>query len=114
GLLRGFGPEDVVGTRAAVVNLDVRVPLLRVQRGAGAWPVFLRSIHAAAFVDAGNAWNAQFRAADVRTSVGGELSFDTTLVHYFPFTFVSGAAWTRDPIVGTSRGQLFSRIGYAF
>jgi hypothetical protein len=114
GLIRGFNPEDVVGTRAAVANLDVRVPLLRAQRGAGTWPVFLRSIHAAGFADAGSAWNAQFRAADVRTSVGGELSFDTTLAHYFPFTFASGAAWARDPVAGTSGVQLFGRIGYAF
>jgi hypothetical protein len=114
GLLRGFNPEDVVGTRAAVVNLDLRVPLVRVQRGAGTWPVFLRSIHAAAFVDAGNAWNRAFKGSDVRTSAGGELSFDTTLVHYFPFTFASGAAFTHDPVAGTSSVQLFGRIGYAF
>ena len=114
GLLRGFNPEDVVGTHAAVVNVDVRTPLLRVQRGFRTWPVFLRSIHAAGFFDAGNAWNGPFRAADVRTSAGGELSVDTTLAHYFPFTFVSGAAWTRDPVVGTSGVQLFGRIGYAF
>jgi hypothetical protein len=114
GLLRGFNPEDVVGTRAAVVNVDVRVPLVRVQRGAGTWPVFLRSIHAAGFADAGNAWNGAFKRSDIRTSAGGELSFDTTLVHYFPFTFASGAAWTHDPVAGTSGVRLFGRIGYAF
>jgi len=114
GLLRGFNSEDVVGFHAAVVNLDVRVPLLRVQRGIRTWPVFLRSVHAAGFVDAGDAWSARFNSSDVRTSVGGELSCDTTLVHYFPFTFAGGVAWTRDPVAATRGAQLFGRVGYAF
>ena len=31
------------------------------------WPLFLHSLHGAAFVDAGHAWDAAFRAADIRT-----------------------------------------------
>src|SRR5204863_2018678 len=57
GLLRGFRPQDVVGLHAAVLNADFRVPLRRVQRGPGVWPIFVRSIHAAAFVDLGHAWD---------------------------------------------------------
>jgi hypothetical protein len=114
GLLRGFAPEDVVGTRAAVANLDLRIPLARPQRGIGSWPIFLRTIHAAAFVDAGNAWNTTFRAADIRTSAGGELSLDLVLLHYVPLTFAGGAAWTRDPVSDRSRARFFGRIGHAF
>jgi hypothetical protein len=112
GLIRGLNPQDVIGSRAAVVNLDLRVPLWRPQRGTG--PVFVRSVHAAAFADAGSAWQSQFRRSDVRTAVGGELSFDTTLAHYFPFTIVSGASWARDPVARADGAQLFGRIGYAF
>jgi outer membrane protein assembly factor BamA len=114
GLLRGFAPEDVVGSRAAVANLDLRIPLAHPQRGVGSWPLFLRAIHAAAFVDAGSAWNTTFRTADLRTSAGGELSLDLVLLHYVPLTFVSGAAWTRDPVANRSRAALFGRVGYAF
>ncbi|HVD91453.1 MAG TPA: hypothetical protein VNC21_04185 [Vicinamibacterales bacterium] len=114
GLLRGVDPADVVGSRAAVANLDLRVPLVRPQRGIRSWPLFLRAIHAAAFVDAGNAWNTDFRAADVRTSAGGELSFDLVLFHYTPITFASGVAWTRDPVADRNRAAFFGRIGYAF
>ena len=114
GLLRGFDPADVVGSRAAVANIDLRVPLARPQRGIRSWPLFLRAIHAAAFVDAGNAWNTDFRAADVRTSVGGELSFDLVVFHYTPITLVSGGAWTRDPVADRTRAAFFGRIGYAF
>ncbi len=55
-LLRGFQDEVFVGDRVALVNLEARVPLLSVQRGWGTWPIFLRTIHAAAFTDIGHAW----------------------------------------------------------
>jgi hypothetical protein len=114
GLLRGFAPEDVVGTRAATINVDLRVPIARPQRGSGSWPFLVHSIHGAAFVDAANAWDATFRTADIKSSIGGELSADVVLVHYLPLTIVGGAAWTRDPSVERSRAALFGRIGYAF
>jgi Tol biopolymer transport system component len=114
GLLRGFAPEDVVGPRAAVANLDLRVPLAYPQRGYGSWPVFFRAIHAAAFVDAGSVWDTTFRTADIRTSTGGELSLDLVVFHYVPITFVGGAAWTRDPVADRSRAAVFGRVGYAF
>ena len=114
GLLRGFNAEDIVGSRASDLNVDLRIPLRQIQRGIGTWPIFLRSVHAAAFVDAGNAWETQFRAADVRTAAGGEISFDTTLIHYTPVTFGSGVAWTHDPVTHTGGAAVFGRIGYAF
>ena len=114
GLLRGVDPADVVGSRAAVANLDLRVPLARPQRGIRSWPIFLRAIHAAAFADAGNAWNTDFRAADLRTSTGAELSLDLVVFHYLPITVVGGGAWTRDPVANRDRAAFFGRIGYAF
>jgi outer membrane protein assembly factor BamA len=114
GLLRGFAPGDVLGTRAAVANLDLRFPLARFQRGAGSWPIFFRALHGAAFVDAGEAWDSTFRAADLRTSTGAELSLDVVVLHYLPLTLVSGAAWTRDPVADVNHAAFFARIGYAF
>jgi WD40-like Beta Propeller Repeat len=114
GLLRGFAADDLVGSRAAVANVDLRIPLARPQRGIGNWPFFLRSVHTAAFFDAGNAWESQFHFSDLCTSVGGELSFDLVLGHYLPVTFASGAAWTRHPSRDRSRAALFARVGYAF
>ena len=114
GLLRGFDPEDVVGTHAAVLNADLRVPLARVQRGPGLWPIFVRSIHGAAFVDFGHAWDATFRAADVRRAAGGEIASDLVLVHALPVTIAGGVAWTRDPVAARDRVAGFFRVGYAF
>ena len=114
GLLRGFASEDVVGTRAATASLDVRFPLARPQRGPVSWPILLHSLHGSAFVDAAHAWDHTFRAADVKSSIGGELSADVVLVHSLPLTIASGAAWTRDPVTSRSRAGFFVRIGHAF
>jgi Tol biopolymer transport system component len=114
GLLRGFSADDLVGTRAAVANIDVRVPLARPQRGIGNWPLFFRSVHAAGFFDAGNASDRSFRFSDLRTSTGGELSLDIVLGHYLPVTFTAGGAWTHDPTDDRSRAAFFARVGRAF
>jgi dipeptidyl aminopeptidase/acylaminoacyl peptidase len=114
GLLRGFSPEDLIGTRAAVLNVDLRVPIVRVQRGAGTLPFFARSLHGAAFVDAGTAWTGAFHAADLRRAIGGELSLDSVVVYSLRLTLAGGASWTHDPVAGRDRAAVFARFGYAF
>ncbi len=114
GLLRGFAEDEVTGTRAAVVNLDYRIPLARIDRGVGTIPLFLRSLHGAVFADAGHAWTGRARWPDVRLSIGAELSTDTVVGFALPVTFTAGAAWRRD---GAGRGSgvvSFGRIGRAF
>jgi outer membrane protein assembly factor BamA len=112
GLLRGFDESDVVGDRAAVVNVDYRFPLAWVQRGIGTWPVFLRAVHGAVFADAGHAWDRRFRSSDVRRSVGGELSVDAV---FGPvgLTITGGAAWRHEHSAGRDI-VAFGRIGRAF
>ena len=62
GLVRGLGSSDLLGTRAAVVNLDYRLPLKQIERGVGTLPIFARVAHGAVFVDAGHAWTGSFSA----------------------------------------------------
>ncbi|HEX7020540.1 MAG TPA: hypothetical protein VF159_11035 [Gemmatimonadaceae bacterium] len=114
GLARGFATDDIVGYRAAVVNIDYRLPLWNVERGVGALPVFVRQVHAAVFADAAHAWTREFRTADVRTSVGLELSSDLVLGHYLPLTVTGGIAVRRDPSRVQDGAAAFWRIGYAF
>jgi hypothetical protein len=114
GLLRGLDADAAVGTHAAVVNLDLRVPLLRVQRGAGTLPIFVRALHGAVFADAGHAWDQSFRLADARWSTGVELAADTVIVYGLPVTLTAGAARTHDPSSGRDRAAFFARLGYAF
>jgi hypothetical protein len=114
GLLRGFDEDVVVGTRAAVVNVDYRMPLWRVGRGAGTIPAFLRTVHGAVFFDAGQAWSDGFRWDDARTSFGGEISADTVLGFVLPLTFTAGAAVRYDGTIDRSSVVGFARVGRAF
>ena len=110
GLVRGVAEDDIVGTHAAVVNLDYRFPLTRIDRGLGTVPAFARVIHGAVFLDAGHAWIDSFRRSDITVSVGAELSLDAVVGYVLPLTFTAGGAW-----VSQDRGFVgFARIGRAF
>jgi len=115
GLLRGYDEDAAVGSHAAVVNLDVRLPLAYIERGAGRWPFFLKALHAAAFVDAGHAWDRDFDPDDLKVTFGAELSMDTTLGFNLPLTFTAGVAWRHDGSGRLPEGAaVFGRIGRAF
>jgi outer membrane translocation and assembly module TamA len=94
--------------------VDYRFPLMRIERGAGTLPAFVRSVHGALFVDAGHAWNDTFRARDARVSVGVELSADTILGYALPITLTSGVAWRHDGLNNQNGATIFGRIGRAF
>ena len=114
-LLRGFGANTFAGTHVTVLNADYRMPIARPQRGIGTWPLFLHTIHAAAFADAGHAWTQTFRTSDIKTSIGGELSTDLVAGYFFPFTATAGAAWGHDGSGAVKDGAtVYFRIGHAF
>ncbi len=95
-LLRGFQNDVFLGDRVAVANVEARVPLRSVQRGWGTWPLFVRTVHAAAFVDIGHAWTGPARWADRKTGVGVELSADVVAGYGLPLTWTAGVGWGRD------------------
>ncbi len=114
-LMRGFGSDTFAGRHVALLNLDYRFPLVRPQRGHGTFPLFLHTLHAAAFADIGDAWNQRFDAANLKTSIGGELSLDPVVGYVWRFTTTVGAAWGRDGS-GTVQGggTAYVRLGRAF
>ena len=114
GLLRGFDADAIAGDHAVVGNLDYRFPLASIQRGFGTVPFFLRTAHAAVFVDAGHAWSDRFRWADFRTALGLELSVDAAVGYVVPLTFTAGGAWRNDPVTGHGGFAVFGRVGRAF
>ena len=115
GLLRGYAEDAAVGSHAAVINVDYRLPLAYIERGAGRWPFFLKALHAAAFVDAGHAWDRNFDPDDLKVTFGAELSMDTTLGFNLPLTFTAGVAWRHDGSGRLPEGAaVFGRIGRAF
>jgi hypothetical protein len=115
GLLRGYDVDDVVGARVAVVNADLRVPIRYVERGVGRWPLFVKALHAAAFVDAADAWERGFDFETVKLTYGAEISVDTVLGFSLPMTFAGGIAWRHDGAGRLPEGAVvFGRIGRAF
>jgi hypothetical protein len=95
-LLRGFAPNTFAGSRVGVANAEYRWPLARPQRGYGTWPLFLHSVHAAVFVDAGHAWTNSFESRAIKSSAGAQLSADVVAGFFAPFTVSVGAAWGHD------------------
>ena len=114
-LLRGFQDDVFVGDRVALVNVEARVPLLSVQRGWGTWPLFLRTIHAAAFTDIGHAWTGTARWSDRKIGYGAEVSADVVAGFGLPLTWTAGMAWGRDGAVSIPNArEFYFRVGQSF
>jgi hypothetical protein len=114
-LLRGFEANAFAGSRIAVMNAEYRWPLARPERGFRTWPVFLHTVHAALFADAGHTWSRQFRAQDVKASAGAELSADLVVGYSLRMTLTAGGAWGRDGARGgNDAATAYVRIGRAF
>ncbi len=99
----------------ALLNVDYRFPIARPQRGIGTWPLFVHTIHGAAFADVGHAWVRRFAARDLKTSLGGELSAAVIAGYSFRLTVTAGAAWGHDGSGRiASRTTAYVRFGHAF
>jgi hypothetical protein len=114
-LLRGFPANAFRGSTIGLINVEYRVPIAWIERGAGTWPVFLRSLHATVFADAGHAWTATPRLRDVKTSWGIEAASDVVAGFVLPLTLTAGIGWGHDG-AGVLRDdrQLYVRLGYGF
>jgi hypothetical protein len=113
-LLRGFPAHSFAGTRVATANAEYRWPIARPQRGPGAWPIFLRTLHGAVFADAGHAWTGRFDSRDAKTSVGAELAVDAVAAYSVPFTTAIGGAWGYDGARHRRGTTMYVRIGGSF
>jgi hypothetical protein len=113
GLLRGFSQAEFWGDRVASANAEYRLPLATVERGHGTWPIFVRTLSAAVFADAGRAWDDGRDAGGWKRSIGGELSADVNAGYTLPLSATIGAAWAQDGSV--SRGvSVYVRLGRSF
>jgi outer membrane protein assembly factor BamA len=111
-LLRGYRPNTFGGQRAVLGALEYRFPILEVGRGGVSAPFFLRRIHGALFVDAGEAWtDGSFQAHGLHTGVGAEVRFDFLFSYFLPLTVRLGIAAGLDeeggvyPTLGISTPQ---------
>jgi len=114
-LLRGFASDTFAGSRVALLNADYRWPIARPQRGVGTWPIFLHTVHAAVFADAGQAWTRAFDAGAIKYSSGAELSGNLVAGYSIPFAATIGAAWGHDGSgLLRDRATVYFRVGTAF
>jgi hypothetical protein len=114
-LLRGFASDSFAGTHVALINLEYRSPLARIERGVGTWPIFLHTLHGALFADAGQAWTGTFHKNDVKTSLGAELSANVVVGYSLPLTVTVGAGWGHDRLGRRAEGAVtYMRVGRAF
>ncbi len=114
GMVRGFQTEVASGSRIASASVEWRQPLWSFQRGFGTWPVFIRTVHAAVFADAGHAWTGEFSADRLMASFGVEGSLDTVVGFRLPLTLTAGLARTYDRAAGRSDTGVYARIGPSF
>ena len=68
-------------------------------------------MHATLFFDAGNAWNGDFRASELKTAVGGVLGADWNVAHALPLTAVVGVG---HGFAAAGETRAYFRLGLAF
>ena len=114
-LLRGFPSNTFAGTHVALANADYRFPIARPQRGLGVWPLFLHTIHATLFADAGHVWTETFSARNLKASFGAEFSASVVAGYVLPIAVTVGGAWGHDGSRQVPSGaRWYARVGYAF
>jgi dipeptidyl aminopeptidase/acylaminoacyl peptidase len=114
-MLRGFGSNVAAGSHVVNLGLEYRVPIARIERGYGTWPLFARKVWAAAFVDGGTTWDGHFAAAHLKRSYGAEVSLDVMLGYALPMTWTAGIAFPQHPSITRERtATVYFRIGRSF
>lgn len=88
--LRGFPSRS--GENLGVLQAEYRLLLFRVNRGIETLPLFARRVHAAVFVDAGDAWTGRLELADIAVGVGAELRLDWSSDYGSDYTLRAGLA----------------------
>ena len=106
-LLRGYPPNSFRGEKAVLASLEYRFPLLEVARGGVSAPFYLRRLHGALFVDAGEAWtDGTIRADALHAGIGVEIRFDLFFTYFLPLTVRVGIAAGLD-----SEGGVYPTLG---
>jgi len=110
-VLRGYQDGAFTGRRFVSGSLEYRLPLAHPQRGFRTLPVFVRHLHASAFVDAAHAWSTGFEWRDVKTAAGGALGADLVVGHAIPLTFTAGLA---QGFASAGETRFYFRTGLSF
>ena len=98
-VLRGFRGSSFSGDAYSLASAEYRFPITDVQIGAWTLPLYLRRLHAAAFVDAGDAFdwrhvnlNRAFHPFRMHAGAGAELRAEVVLGYVLPTDVRAGCA----------------------
>jgi hypothetical protein len=90
-LLRGYPADLFRGNGTLSMTAELRFPLVTTNLGNSTWPIFLRRVHGAVFVDAGEAFvhgsergytGPDFTWNRLRFGAGAELRFETAFAYW--------------------------------
>jgi hypothetical protein len=110
--LRGYETGALAGTGFVLGNLELRVPLGAPLFGRSTWPLFLRRVHGALFLDAGDAFDLpgelpfaghRLDPEELRASAGVELRLEIVLGYHLRTDLRLGAARTFGAVLGRGR-----------
>lgn len=117
--LRGFDYAEQIGTKYSLLNLELRMPLIRYLL-TGPLPLFFQNILGTAFIDAGTAWNNNdklqlFTKNEAGNTVTKDLLIGTGVGFrmYFIFLWRMDIAWSYNVDSFSSPRYYFS-IGLDF
>ncbi len=100
GVLRGYPQGALSGAAYAIGTLEAQAPLLDIERGLGALPLFVERLSLATFADAGLAFDAAPNLNQLKGSLGVEVRLSVVLGYYGNFLIRAGYAR------GVSRGGI--------
>ncbi|MBF0493328.1 MAG: PD40 domain-containing protein [Deltaproteobacteria bacterium] len=124
--LRGLPSVTFSGDRALLFSAEYRLPLLRVDRGWGTAPFYLKDFHLAFFGDLGSVFDQAPHWDEFLLGVGAELRSDFVLGYGLPLSarlgygvIVKGRKFLgslQDPVTGSSlkNGTVLFQLGTSF
>jgi hypothetical protein len=110
--LRGYPLGAFGGTGFGLGNFELRFPLVAPTRGYSTWPVFLRRVHAAVFMDTGETFDRPGQVViaghpasieELRFSAGAELRLEIVLGYSLRTDLRLGAARPLGALFGAGR-----------
>jgi Tol biopolymer transport system component len=117
--LRGYDYAEQIGSKYSLLNLELRMPLIR-YLVTGPLPILFQNILGVAFIDAGSAWSDSkklqlFSKNDFGDTVTKDLLIGTGvgIRVYFLFLWRMDVAWKYN-VQGFSSPRYYFSIGYDF
>lgn len=92
GYLRGYPGRVATGHQYHLANIELRQEILDIEEGIATLPIYVRRLHVAALVDAGDAFDGPITEAEPKVAVGGALRLNVVLGYFAPAALDIGVA----------------------